>query len=60
MTKHHWNSPESRPEKADFYYRYYGNKQADSEPDYWDGSKWFVSDGDSLVESNWPLRWREQ
>ncbi|WP_147411970.1 hypothetical protein [Ralstonia pseudosolanacearum] len=61
MTKHHWHSPESRPLSAGFYYRYYGNKEADSTPDEWDGLKWWVWDEEFgvMVESNWPLRWRE-
>lgn len=59
MTKHHWHSPETRPERSGFYFRYYGNKEADSQYDVWDGNKWLVLDGGYWVESNWPLRWRE-
>ena len=62
MTKHHWHSPESRPEKPGYYFRYYGNKEADSQPDYWDGVEWLVDNGlgQAMTPSGWPRRWREQ
>lgn len=60
MTKHHWHSPESRPAKPGYYFRFYGNKEADSVKDVWDGTSWNVIDGDVWVRSDWPLRWREE
>lgn len=61
MTKHHWHSPESRPEKSGYFFRYYGNAKADLEPDMYSAqeSQWYVKDGGEWVPSNWMLRWRE-